>query len=623
MARPPSGAAPQIKDSRIAVCLPGSGVYRQRDRITDEIATIRETQALYLAQRDPEADLIRRTLQQRQKGLEDEIMTQEVTRYSAGTVLTGPEHRSVPEGLFSGTDPVSWFSRVSAWLLSNAYPDLPIDSAALSRPITQDDAGHLFGAIFTRGRPRSDTTSSILAELGVGLGLSSADRPEVFAPEQCPVLELIRDKLAQSPEPAPWSDQYYFLAHQVGLTGALASLYLLIYLRQASPEQEVRLSDDHQLALSNGRSLHGNRLTADLLPHLIWDSRIGQWANTIGPATPASWNDSLNYLVIISPDLKPVPIEESPSPSEQRLLRDVETLTELVSRGRDLLALFSHVPGNSLEASEAMSESLDRLARISGDDFRSVPESVRNTYADFRLLEQDLAQARKLAQLADSAPAVQAVWAYLEGAPVPSEMAELSIERQALAVAVASASLLGFSRPWPALAQQISDFKSRYAIAYRALHQELNQSLIAYRRNLDAAHLKQHALELLNSIPNLGQPAGAGLESALAGLDPSLVPCNVATKSIDLEVAPQCSNCGLTLELSLDTDGLSRLIVEIDAALGEKNRMLSNLLVDKILQGQVDQSLEDFLKIVQASDLSALSNTITEELASFIRRVLV
>ena len=41
--------------------------------------------------------------------------------------------------------------------------------------------------------------------------------------------------------------------------------------------------------------------------------------------------------------------------------------------------------------------------------------------------------------------------------------------------------------------------------------------------------------------------------------------------------------------------------------------MLSNLLVDKILQGQVDQRLENFLRIVQASDLLELSRTISEE----------
>jgi hypothetical protein len=129
-------------------------------------------------------------------------------------------------------------------------------------------------------------------------------------------------------------------------------------------------------------------------------------------------------------------------------------------------------------------------------------------------------------------------------------------------------------------------------------------------------------LELLNNIPDLGQATGVGLGQALAGLGMCLTPCNVSTSSIDLDEAPQYTNCGLTLEESLDTDGLARLVAEIYAALGEKNRMLSNLLVGKISRGQVGRRLEDFLKIVHASELSALSNAISEELIFFVPRVL-
>jgi hypothetical protein len=56
--------------------------------------------------------------------------------------------------------------------------------------------------------------------------------------------------------------------------------------------------------------------------------------------------------------------------------------------------------------------------------------------------------------------------------------------------------------------------------------------------------------------------------------------------------------------------------------LGAKNRRLSSLLVERILQGHTDERLDAFLKIVQASDLSALSNTLTPELVAFIRRML-
>ena len=72
----------------------------------------------------------------------------------------------------------------------------------------------------------------------------------------------------------------------------------------------------------------------------------------------------------------------------------------------------------------------------------------------------------------------------------------------------------------------------------------------------------------------------------------------------------------------MPVDQLARLVATMDADLGAKNRQLSTLLVEQILQGRQDERLDDLLKIVQASDLSALSNTITAELVGFIRGII-
>jgi hypothetical protein len=65
-----------------------------------------------------------------------------------------------------------------------------------------------------------------------------------------------------------------------------------------------------------------------------------------------------------------------------------------------------------------------------------------------------------------------------------------------------------------------------------------------------------------------------------------------------------------------------RLASAIDEVLEEKNRRLSNLLVERVLEDNNDQRLNDFIAIVQASDLSALSNTLNEDLLAFIRQLL-
>ena len=81
----------------------------------------------------------------------------------------------------------------------------------------------------------------------------------------------------------------------------------------------------------------------------------------------------------------------------------------------------------------------------------------------------------------------------------------------------------------------------------------------------------------------------------------------------------------LPLRLGLDDTywDLARLASAINGVLEDKNRRLSNLLVERVLEGNNDQRLNDFIAIVQASDLSALSNTLNEDLLAFIRQLLV
>ena len=69
-------------------------------------------------------------------------------------------------------------------------------------------------------------------------------------------------------------------------------------------------------------------------------------------------------------------------------------------------------------------------------------------------------------------------------------------------------------------------------------------------------------------------------------------------------------------------DDLERAIRAIELDLGAQSRRLSNLLIDISMRGDQGQRLEDLHKIIQASDLSALCNTPSPELAGFIGQVL-
>jgi hypothetical protein len=67
---------------------------------------------------------------------------------------------------------------------------------------------------------------------------------------------------------------------------------------------------------------------------------------------------------------------------------------------------------------------------------------------------------------------------------------------------------------------------------------------------------------------------------------------------------------------------LARLTPQVDMALGGKTRELSRRLVEKALAGRADERWQEFLQIVQASELSSLANTLDNDLVTFIKQVL-
>jgi len=168
----------------------------------------------------------------------------------------------------------------------------------------------------------------------------------------------------------------------------------------------------------------------------------------------------------------------------------------------------------------------------------------------------------------------------------------------------------------------VAMFKASYLAAYRDHHEYLRNGLPVYRRDFELAQLKLKALEHLNTLAELGEPTGDGLKASMDELGPGPSPCSVAGPDILLDASPWCGSCRLTLDSRLPLDQLARLMAALDMDLGAKNRQLSSLLVERILQGRRDERLDDLLKIVQASDPSALSNTITADLVGFIQGII-
>ena len=96
----------------------------------------------------------------------------------------------------------------------------------------------------------------------------------------------------------------------------------------------------------------------------------------------------------------------------------------------------------------------------------------------------------------------------------------------------------------------------------------------------------------------------------------------MSLEDMALRTNPRCPRCRIELGEAPPSQEVDAFLKDLDRSLGEQNRRLSLTLVERILHDRMDERLESFLKIVQASDLSSLSNTLNEELGLFIRRLL-
>jgi hypothetical protein len=380
----------------------------------------------------------------------------------------------------------------------------------------------------------------------------------------------------------------------------LAILYLLLYIHHEQPRMEVRLNAGHQMMLADGSPLLGTRLTADLIPYLRWDDEIGRWATTIGPVTEPEWNDALIYLAILCPELTPISEGEAVENQEASLLGNMVEFEVRLSQATNFLRSLGMSAAD--HEAEGPGNAVGHLAEISGNDSASIFRSIKRAYQNHQDLAADITALDRLTRLSDCKDDILSAQMYLDQAAVPLAMAELSIQHQALQEAISPGPLLQSPRGWEGLAPEITRFKSRYALAYRDHHGDIHLSLAAYLRELGAARRKMNAHSLLNALPELGET------------DPAF---------LDLESAPRCPSCHLGLDWTIPTGDLARLASAIDGVLEDKNRRLSNLLVERVLEGNNDQRLNDFIAIVQASDLSALSNTLNEDLLAFIRQLLV
>ena len=570
--------------------------------------------------RHPETGFIRSYMESQREQLEGQLVGEEAARYAAGSIESPTVFSEDIDWFFAGSEPAAWFQRLGSALLSWAYPLLPLESSLMPRPVTPEEVPRIYEAIFAS----SAEAKAPLIEFGPGLGLSKPQAPSEFDPEGCQVFRQIQIELESSQGEVLWEHILLQLSHAYGLTRPLATLYLMAFAYGGQPDIELGLAPRHTLNLREGQVVRGRRLTRELIPLLSWRSDLfsRRIVSLRFPKLEISWNDTLQYLSFLCQGLQETE-EDSPDISiqERPLLDALSTLSRDTDRAGEVLETLGRtVPSPNCEELIAVLRNLSEVC--AGGNFRRVYELCRGAYGDPQELLRCMDLLRRVLELGESQTDIVDMKTYLNDATVQGGHDQLSLDRRALLEEMSLAALLGGVHGWAAVRGQIRQYQDRYRRAYISHHDDYQRDASRIWVSLEDSRLKLHALSLLNSIVELGDPVGAALVERYIGLEHDTRRCGVNPREFPLHTDPRCAECQIALGDMPPGQELELFLRDLDRALAEQNRRLSLVLVERILEDRVDQRIEYFLKIVQASDLSALSHTLDAELALFIRELL-
>ena len=606
-----------IQDSRIAACVPGGAPERQRKKLDSELRTIREVRAQYGASSDLRRSVVHQALERREEEVQDLLEVAQAQRYREGVIHSPTAAAALSPGeVFRGDHPEDWCLKIAEVLLSWAYPTLPLNPSLLPRTLRPEDAARVFEAIWDP----AISEGSALAQLGPGLGLSTTEEPHRYNPEDCAAFRRIDQALETAGGQLPWDQIHRVLAHADGLTAPLATMYLLAIVLRGRPEVEIGLRRGHGLRLKDGQPLLSDRLIRDVFPVVGWQEDISDKFTNLRRPTPITWNGALPYTSRLVPELQGIEDEDVPTAQQEALVQGLSDLSGRLNRCQRIVEDLSQL-SDAPNGKETLAI-LENLSHLSGSqDFTEVYHRARRHFDSPAALSGQMLLLGRIEALEESMPDLRWAMGYLNEAVVQGSQQRLSLARMALMSQLSLPHLLREDMTWRSFEGQFERFRQDYAQAYLNHHREYHSNRAGLSAYLGDGALQLAALGHLNSILELGEPVGQELGELYQLLKEAVKVCDLVPDELNLDLRPRCHSCALVLEEELPSREVERFHKELERSLLEQNRRLSHVLVDRILHGRSDKRLEDFLKIVQASDLSSLANTLDDEMVGFIRRL--
>ncbi len=231
-----------------------------------------------------------------------------------------------------------------------------------------------------------------------------------------------------------------------------------------------------------------------------------------------------------------------------------------------------------------------------------------------RCLEKGVAGFQELADLRE----------YLTGAVPPADPSELTADRVMTLEQLSFATLLSDPGQLESMRSTFHKiFRARYRRAYLEHHRRYWQAAATLDSLLAEAQPTADALARLNTLRELGSAFGSGALAEYRRLRATPRACPAAAElEARLAERPICPACGLTLADSPPHEYAQDVLRQLQRALGRQQARLASEAIHQILAQRGGERIEQFLKVVQASDLRGLANVLDDDLLAFLRELL-
>jgi hypothetical protein len=249
--------------------------------------------------------------------------------------------------------------------------------------------------------------------------------------------------------------------------------------------------------------------------------------------------------------------------------------------------------------------------------------AVADLYPGPMALAEEIFLARCLVRDPPAALELAAMRDFLARTVVPKGLSELAMDHTVSLEQVSFATLWAEPHRLDSMRATFEYFRGRFRAAFLAHHASYWRDMRRLRLALEDSEAVVRALARLNSLEQLGRPLGEEALAQHGRLLAAVQDCPLVQRLEEaLGAAASCPACGLTLADQPPSAEVDAVLRRLSRALSQQMTRLSSEAVHRILARARGERIEQFLQVVQASDLAGLASVLDDELLEFLRDLL-